>query len=375
MTSAAAQTAPMLQFLDPAGRLAVPEGYEEEFAALTPELLLRLHRDMAVTRRFDSEGTSLQRQGHLALWVPLLGQEAAQIGIGHAMQPQDYAFPTYREHGVAYTRGMDVAELFDTFRGAAHSGLDPQKHNFHHYTMVLAAQLPHAVGYAMASAWDAQRAGQSVPGQATVAFFGDGSSSEGDAHEAMVFASSYKAPVVFFNQNNQYAISVPLRVQTQVPLADRAASYGFPGIRVDGNDVVATYLASCRALRDAREGRGPSLIEAYTYRLSAHTTADDPTKYRTRAEEDEWREKDPLVRFEAYLRREGILTDEAAQAARDEGDRVAARIREHVLSAADPVLADSFRVVYGEEHPLVTQELAEHREYQASFEDDHGKQA
>jgi pyruvate dehydrogenase E1 component alpha subunit len=373
MTSTAVETAQMLQFLDPEGRLTVPEGYEEDFASLTPDLLKQLYQDMVVTRRFDSEGTSLQRQGHLALWVPLLGQEGAQIGIGRAMEPQDYAFPTYREHGVAYTRGMDVAELFTTFRGAAHSGLDTTKHNFHHYTMVLAAQMPHAVGYAMATAWDAQRAGKTEPGEATVAFFGDGSSSEGDSHEAMVFAASYKAPVVFFNQNNQWAISVPLSVQAQVPLAERARGYGFPGLRVDGNDVIATYIVSRRALADARAGKGPSLIEAYTYRLSAHTTADDPTKYRTREDEDAWRAKDPLVRMEKYLTEAGILTDADREEARAAGDAVAQHIREVVLAGGKPTLEDSFRMVYGEDHPLIEEELAHHLAYEASFDDAEGE--
>lgn len=360
----------MLQFLDPDGNLSVPPGYEEDFASLTPELLKGFYKDMAVTRRFDAEGTSLQRQGHLALWVPCLGQEAAQIGIGRAMEDRDFAFPTYREHGVAYTRGVDIGALFDTFRGLKHSGADPFERNFNHYTLVLAAQTLHAVGYAMGTLWDAQREGREAPGEATVAFFGDGASSEGDVHESMVFASSYNAPVVFFNQNNQYAISVPLAVQSKHPLADRAKGYGFPGIRVDGNDVIATYIASRRALEDARAGRGPSLIEAYTYRAAAHTTADDPTKYRTREEEQEWKGKDPLSRLEAYLTAQGLLTEEDVQEVQRQADAVAMDMRRHVLTPQHPTLEDSFGMVYGEPHPLVEQELREHREYVAGFEDE-----
>ncbi|GAA1349727.1 thiamine pyrophosphate-dependent enzyme [Falsarthrobacter nasiphocae] len=359
----------MLQFLDPEGRFTVPEGYEEDAKALTPDVMLGLYRDMVLTRRFDAEGTSLQRQGHLALWPPMLGQEGAQIGIGHAMKPEDFAFPTYREHGVALTRGMDVADLFETFRGAAHSGRDPREHNFHHYTLVLAAQTLHAVGYAMGTSWDAQRDGRTEPGEATVAFFGDGSSSEGDVHEAMVFAASYNAPIVFFAQNNQYAISVPFSVQSKRPLAERAAGYGFPGIQVDGNDVVATFVASSRALRRARAGEGPTLIEAQTYRLAAHTTADDPTKYRVKDEETEWHAKCPISRMERYLRAEGILDDDAAARIEAAATELAMHVRERVLASESPVIEDSFRTVYAEEHPLVAEELQAHLAYTAGLEE------
>ncbi|WP_226338681.1 thiamine pyrophosphate-dependent dehydrogenase E1 component subunit alpha [Arthrobacter sp. UM1] len=363
------ETPEMLQFLDPDGRLTVPEGYEKDAEALTPELLVRLYRDMVMTRRFDAEGTSLQRQGHLALWVPSNGQEGAQVGLAHAMGPKDFAFPTYREHGVAFVRGVDVSHLFDTFRGASHSGMDPYEHNFNHYTVVLAAQMLHAVGYAMGITWDAEREGRSEPGEAAVAFFGDGASSEGDAHEAMVFAASFNAPVLFFNQNNQYAISVPLAVQSRHPIAERAKGYGFPGKRVDGNDVIASYIVSKRGLEDARSGKGPSLIEAYTYRMSPHTTADDPTKYRLKDEEEEWRAKCPIHRLEKYLLSEGILDEERVEQISDEANDLARHVRSYVLNAEDPDIEASFDSVYGEEHPLVEEERAAHREYIAGFED------
>ena len=205
------------------------------------------YADMAAIRRFDQEATALQRQGQLALWVPLTGQEAAQIGSGRASQPQDYIFPTYREHGVALTRNVDLAELLRQFRGVSNGGWNPKDTNFHLYTLVLAAQTPHAVGYAMGIQRDQKLAARRAAGRgwarsaepkaAVMVYFGDGASSEGDVHESMVFASSYKAPVVFFCQNNHWAISVPSSVQTRIPLANRAKGYGFPGIRVDGNDV------------------------------------------------------------------------------------------------------------------------------------------
>jgi 2-oxoisovalerate dehydrogenase E1 component alpha subunit len=266
--------------------------------------LRSLYRDMFLIRRFDQESTALQRQGQLALWVPLTGQEAAQIGSGRALQPQDYAFPTYREHGVALTRGVELSDILRLFRGVTNGGWDPRERNFHLYTLVLAAQSLHAVGYAMGLQRD-QLADPSLALGASIAYFGDGASSEGDIHESMVFAASFDAPVVFFCQNNQWAISVPSTVQTKVPLARRAEGYGFPGVRVDGNDVVAVEAVTRWALDRARTGKGPVLIEAYTYRMSAHTTADDPTKYRLSRDEQDWQPRDPLVRLETHLRSSG----------------------------------------------------------------------
>ncbi|WP_187393235.1 pyruvate dehydrogenase (acetyl-transferring) E1 component subunit alpha [Arthrobacter echini] len=333
------------------------------------EHLRSLYRDMYLIRRFDQESTALQRQGQLALWVPLTGQEGAQIGSGRALQPQDYAFPTYREHGVALTRGVEPADLLRLFRGVTNGGWDPREHNFHLYTLVLAAQCLHAVGYAMGLQRD-QLAEPSLPPAASIAYFGDGASSEGDVHESMVFAASFKAPVVFFCQNNQWAISVPSTVQTRVPLAQRAAGYGFPGIRVDGNDVVAVEAVTRWALEHARSGRGPVLIEAYTYRMSAHTTADDPTKYRLSEDERQWRTRDPLLRLETHLRSTGQADDAFFEGLDAQARTMTTGLREAVLSMPVPDLEDRFASVYAEPHPLVQEELAFFREYQAGFADD-----
>jgi 2-oxoisovalerate dehydrogenase E1 component alpha subunit len=306
--------APMVQLLGPDGKLGTDPVYSQYAEKLDPERLRGLYADMAAIRRFDVEATALQRQGQLALWVPLTGQEAAQIGSGRASQPQDYIFPTYREHGVALTRDVDLAELLRQFRGVSNGGWNPKDTNFHLYTLVLAAQTLHAVGYAMGIQRDQKTAAASdpvgtAPPAAVMAYFGDGASSEGDVHESMVFAASYNAPVVFFCQNNHWAISVPSTVQTRIPLSNRAKGYGFPGIRVDGNDVIAVHAVTEWALDHARQGKGPVLIEAFTYRVGAHTTADDPTKYRPSAEEDAWRAKDPLVLLEKYRRTEGVADD------------------------------------------------------------------
>lgn len=360
----------MVQLLDADGKLGRDPVYTPYAQKLTPEALRGLYADMASIRRFDVEATALQRQGQLALWVPLTGQEAAQIGSGRASQPQDYIFPTYREHGVALTRNVDLAELLRQFRGVSNGGWNPKDTNFHLYTLVLAAQTLHAVGYAMGIQRDrkiAASAGQEAPEAAVIAYFGDGASSEGDVHESMVFASSYNAPVVFFCQNNHWAISVPTNVQTRVPLSDRAKGYGFPGIRVDGNDVIAVHAVTEWALEHARQGRGPVLIEAFTYRVGAHTTADDPTKYRESAEEDAWRAKDPLTRLEKYLRAEGLADDAFFDQVKADGDELAAYVRRTTHDLETPDIRSAFANTYAEAHPLVAEELAWFEDYSAGF--------
>ncbi|WP_237762573.1 pyruvate dehydrogenase (acetyl-transferring) E1 component subunit alpha [Arthrobacter sp. ERGS1:01] len=360
--------ADMVQLLDADGNRHADATFGPYVDALDSEALRGFYRDMATVRRFDTEATALQRQGELALWVPVVGQEAAQIGSGRAMRPADYAFPTYREHGVALTRGLDLADLLKLFRGVSNGGWDPREKNFHLYTLVLAAQTLHAVGYAMGISRDLAADPTTEPA-AVVAYFGDGSSSEGDVHESMVFAASYNAPVVFFCQNNYWAISVPFEVQSRVPLANRAGGYGFPGIRVDGNDVLAVYAVTQWALDHARDGHGPVLIEASTYRVGAHTTADDPTKYRMNAEEEAWKAKDPLTRLEAYLRAEGLADDAFFEQVRNDGDELAAHVRRATLALGGADIRQKFATVYAEAHPLVAEELAWFEKYEASFAD------
>ena len=363
MTSSDPADAPeMVQLLASDGTLREDVQYGPYAARLDGEALRGLYRDMFLVRRFDQEAVALQRQGQLVMWPSLLGQEAAQIGSGTALQANDYVFPTYREHGVALTRGLELSALLKLFRGVSSGGWDPREKNFHLYTLVLAAQTLHAVGYAMGLQRDSEDG-------VSVAYFGDGASSEGDVHESMVFAASNQSPVVFFCQNNHWAISVPTEVQSRIPLSNRASGYGFPGIRVDGNDVVAVHAVMRWALEHARSGRGPVLIEAFTYRMSAHTTADDPTKYRLSAEEDAWKEKDPLKRLERYLRSSNTADDSFFEQVEVQGDELAAKVRAEVLAMTGPEMVQSFNNVYADPHPLVAEELAWHREYEAGFAD------
>jgi pyruvate dehydrogenase E1 component alpha subunit len=327
-------------------------------------------RDLILVRRVDSEGFALQRQGELGLWPSLLGQEAAQVGPGRAMRPQDYAFPGYREHGVAWCKGVDPENLLGMFRGVNHGGWDSNENNFHLYTIVIGNQMLHAVGYAMGVQRDGDVAtGDNERDTAVMAFTGDGGTAQGDYNEALVFASVTNAPVVFYVQNNHWAISQPNERQFTIPPYRRADGFGFPGVRVDGNDVLASYAVSRAALERARSGEGPTLIEAFTYRMGAHTTSDDPTKYRISAEVDIWKKKDPIDRMTTYLLAEGIVDDAWLEQLAVEADELALRIRTACQTMPDPPHADMFEHVYAEEHPVVRREAQAFADYQAGFED------
>src|SRR6185437_4130353 len=292
---------------------------------------------LVLIRRIDTEATALQRQGELGIWASLLGQEAAQVGSARALAPQDYVFPTYREHGVAWCRGVDPVTLLGLYRGVNLGGWDPDKYHFHLYTIVIGAQTLHATGYAMGIQRDGA-VGTGDPGRdaAVVAYFGDGATAQGDVNEAFVYASVFNAPVVFLCQNNQWAISEPNERQTRIPIFQRARGFGFPGVRVDGNDVLAMYAVTRAALERARTGEGPMLIEAFTYRMGAHTTSDDPTRYRIAAEVEEWKLKDPIARVKALLSRNGLADAPFFDEVERDADELAAHVRSECLAMPDP---------------------------------------
>ena len=358
-------------------QLLSPDGERVEHAEFTPytahldaEHLRGFYRDLVLVRRVDAEATALQRQGELGIWASLLGQEAAQVGSGRALAPQDYAFPTYREHGVAWCRGVDPLNLLGLFRGVNHGGWDPAEKNFHLYTIVIGAQTLHATGYAMGIQRDGD-VGTGDPSRdaAVIAYFGDGATAQGDVNEAFVFASVENAPVVFFCQNNQWAISAPNDRQTRIPLYRRAAGFGFPGVRVDGNDVLAVYAVTKAALERARRGNGPTLVEAYTSRMGAHTTSDDPTRYRVAAEVEVWKDRDPIVRLHTHLVATGAADEAFFAALATESDDLAARVRKGCLSMPDPDPQQMFDHAYVDPHPLIDAERAEFTTYHDSFAD------
>ncbi|WEH40701.1 pyruvate dehydrogenase (acetyl-transferring) E1 component subunit alpha [Streptomyces sp. AM 2-1-1] len=348
---------PLVQLLTPEGERVEHPDYSIDLSA---EELRGLYRDMVLTRRFDTEATALQRQGELGLWASLLGQEAAQIGSGRALRDDDYVFPTYREHGVAWCRGVDPANLLGLFRGVNHGGWDPSSNNFHLYTLVIGSQTLHATGYAMGVAKDGADS-------AVVAYFGDGASSQGDVAEAFTYAAVYNAPVLFFCQNNQWAISEPTERQTRVPLYQRAQGYGFPGVRVDGNDVLACLAVTKASLERCRRGEGPSLVEAFTYRMGAHTTSDDPTKYRADEERAAWEAKDPILRLRTYLRKQKFADEAFFTALEEESTALGKRVRENVRAMPDPEPLAMFDHAYAGGSSLVDEERAQFAAYQASF--------
>jgi 2-oxoisovalerate dehydrogenase E1 component alpha subunit len=348
----------LVQLLTPEGERVEHPDYALE---VTDEELRSLYRDLALVRRWDVEATALQRQGELGIWASLLGQEAAQVGAGRALAADDMAFPTYREHGVAWTRGVDPLQVMSLFRGVDMGGWDPIATNFNLYTVVIGAQTLHATGYAMGLQRDSAES-------AALAFLGDGATSQGEVNEAMIWASSFAAPVVFFCQNNQYAISVPIERQSRAPLFRRAAGFGFPGVRVDGNDVLAVLAVTRAALAAAREGQGPTFIEAFTYRMGAHTSSDDPTRYRMASELEEWKLRDPIARVKAYLSRSGIADHDFFAAVDAEGDELAARLRKGTLEMADPARTEIFDHVFAEQTPELARQREEFVAYHASFE-------
>ncbi len=355
-------------------QLLTPEGERVEHPDFTFDLgddaIVGFYRDMVLTRRIDTEATALQRHGELGIWAQLLGQEAAQVGSGRALRDQDFVFPTYREHGVAFVRGVDPLSLLGLFRGVDQGSWDPRANNFGLYTIVIGAQTLHAVGYAMGMQRDGVvGTGDPARDAAVVAYFGDGASSQGDVNESFIFAASYNAPVVFFCQNNQWAISEPIERQSRIPLYQRALGFGFPGVRVDGNDVLATYAVTRAALQRARDGQGPTFVEAYTYRMGAHTTTDDPTRYRLSSELETWKLKDPIQRVRVHLTRNGLADAAFFEEVDAEADRLGEHLRESCRSMPDPHVLDIFDQVYAEQTPELAEQKQEYAAYVASFAD------
>jgi len=364
---------PTVRILAADGTIAPSETAERYLPlidALSDAELEQFYRDMVRVRAFDRQATLLQRQGQLALWPPSQGQEAAQVGSARAARPQDHLFPSYREHVVCTIRGVDPVDIIKLMRGVSHGGwdpTDPKNGNTHIYTLVLGSQTLHSTGYAMGMAFDG-RSGTGDPekDEAVIVYYGDGASSQGDVHEAMVFAASYQTPQVFFLQNNHWAISVPVATQSRVPLADRAAGYGMPSIRVDGNDVLASYAVSKVALDEARSGLGPRAIEAVTYRMGAHTTSDDPTKYRTSDEEQSWIARDPITRMRAFLEGRGASEEFFAQVDAEAAE-LAADVRTRTTQLQAPTPESMFAHVYSDPHPLMDEQRQWLADYEASF--------
>ncbi|MFJ2401551.1 pyruvate dehydrogenase (acetyl-transferring) E1 component subunit alpha [Streptomyces xanthochromogenes] len=327
---------------DPAPLLPDPEPFRVlgTGAELDRALMLKLYAELVRGRRFNAQATALTKQGRLAVYPSSTGQEACEVAAALALEERDWLFPSYRDTLAAVARGLDPVQALTLLRGDWHTGYDPREHRIAPLCTPLATQLPHAVGLAHA----ARLKGDDV---VALALVGDGGSSEGDFHEALNFAAVWQAPVVFLVQNNGFAISVPLAKQTAAPsLAHKAVGYGMPGRLVDGNDAPAVHQVLSEAVGRARRGGGPTLVEAVTYRMEAHTNADDATRYRGSAEVDAWREHDPIRLLEEELTARGLIDEDGIRAAAEAAETMAAALREQMNAEPSLNPMDLFAEVY-----------------------------
>ncbi|WP_009476281.1 pyruvate dehydrogenase (acetyl-transferring) E1 component subunit alpha [Rhodococcus sp. JVH1] len=339
-----------VQYLDAAGELTESEA---RYPRPSDDRLVEMYRNMVLGRRFDQQATALTKQGRLAVYPSSRGQEACQIAAAMSLQPGDWMFPTYRDSVALAARGIDPVEILSMLAGNWHCGYDPAAHRSAPQCTPLATQLLHATGVAY---------GEHRKGNDTIAlaFCGDGATSEGDFHEALNFAAVFKAPVVFLVQNNGFAISVPLARQSAAPtLAHKGVGYGIGSEQVDGNDPVAMLAVMDEAANFVRAGNGPVIVEAHTYRIDAHTNADDATRYRDSAEVEQWLVRDPLARLEKYLRGKGLLDDASSEALTADAEAAASTLRAgmNVDRPTDPM--DLFRYVFAEQTPQLREQQAQ----------------
>ncbi|MCW2641362.1 MAG: pyruvate dehydrogenase (acetyl-transferring) component, alpha subunit [Dactylosporangium sp.] len=335
-----------------------------DYAEPPGETLRELYRRMVIGRRFDIQSTALTKQGRLAVYPSSRGQEACQVAGVMALRPTDWVFPTYRESMALVSRGIDPVEVLTLLRGDWHCGYDPAAHHTAPQCTPLATQTIHAAGVAY---------GEAHQGRDTVAlaFIGDGATSEGDFHEGVNFAAVFRAPVVFFVQNNRYAISVPLSRQTAAPsLAYKGVGYGIASEQVDGNDPVAVLAVLTKAVEHARAGLGPFLVEAHTYRMEPHTNADDASRYRDGAEVEAWLARDPIARLETYLRGRGLLDDDAVEAVRAEAEASAADLRTRMNVEPTPAPLSLFDHVYAQPTPQLLEQREQVRAELAAVAED-----
>lgn len=342
----------MFQILAENGR-AAPE-HEPKLPASD---LQKLYALMATTRAADLKALKLQRQGRMGTFAPSLGHEACQVGSAFALQPKDWVFPYFRDLGTYITLGLPLKNYYLYWMGNEEGMRIPAGLNIFTISVPVGSQLPHSVGCAMAMKYRKEQA-------AVVAYFGDGATSEGDFSEALNFAGVLKTPNVFICFNNQYAISTPVRQQTAAKsIAEKATAFGFNGIRADGNDVLAMYALTREALEKARSGGGPTLIEAFTYRMGNHTTSDDASRYRMEAEVKDWSRRDPIERFRLYLKDKGLLDESFESRVQKEAEDLINRAVEEAENTPPPRPEDLFIHTYKEMTPELNEQLAELRDF------------
>jgi len=343
----------MYKVLDHNGKLVK----ESDYPDLSDDELLYLFKTMLYERTIDEKALSYQRQGRMLTYAPNIGQEAAQIGSAYAIKKDDWLVPAFRELGAWLIKGVPLKNIYLYWYGNEWGSHFPDGVKMLPVSVPIASQLQHATGIGMAN---------NIKGEKNVVmtYVGDGGTSHGDFHEALNFAAVFNAPVIFIIQNNQYAISTPRKVQTKSKnLALKAIAYGMPGILVDGNDIFAMYNASKTAVERARNGEGPTLIEAYTYRLGAHTTSDDPTKYREDKEVEEWKKKDPILRFELFLKSKGLIDDEWIEKTKAELEKDVTTTFEEIEGKSDTEIDDIFKFTYEKMTPQLEEQLFEYKAF------------
>jgi len=359
-------TVELLQVIKPTG-----EAVQEIEPDISKNELRKLYRLMVLVRNLDIRGLQLQRQGRIGFFIGSLGQEACQIGSAYALNPEDWVFPAYREIGVALLRGATMKQVMNQYFGNAEDlqkgrqltnlyGVKPI--NFVTGSAPIATQIPQAVGAALA----AKIRGDPV---VALAYFGDGATSENDFHAGMNFAGVFKTPTIFFCQNNHWAISVPIEKQTgAATIAEKAKAYGFEGVRVDGNDILAVYRTTRDAVDKARKGGGPTLIEGVTYRMGPHSSSDDPTRYRSKEELEEWQRRDPITRFRRYLEKKRIWNESDEKKVQDDTNREIDEAIAHAEKIPRPALETLFTDVYADMPWHLEEQLRELQEEKARSE-------
>jgi len=342
----------MLRILNPDGRLE-----ENLHSGLSDERIRELFQKVLFIRMLDRKALSLQRQGRMGTYAPVEGQEAGQVGSAFALGEEDWVFPSFRETGVLYLRGVPVRDILLYWMGDERGARFPEDVRVFPISVPVGTHTLHAVG----AAWAARLRKEKT---CTIVYFGDGATSEGDFHEAMNFAGVFQAPVIFFCQNNHYAISLPRKRQTAAKtIAQKAIAYGFEGVQIDGNDLPAAYAATREAREKALAGRGPTLIEAVTYRFGPHTTADDPTKYRKEEEIEEWKSRDPVIRLEKYLAGKGLWDKNREGEFRAEAEEKINRAVQEAEAVPPPAVEDIFRYTYSKMTRALEEQLNDYRAF------------
>lgn len=343
----------MLEILDTEGKVINSELEPK----IDDEALIKMYKTMLLARIADIKALQYQRQGRMLTYAPNRGQEAAQIGSIAPAGTNDWLVPAFRELGAWLYKGVDLEKIFLYWYGNENGSRFSEEIKMLPVSVPIASQLNHAVGISMASKIKGEK-------DVAIAYVGDGGTSQGEFHEAVNFAGVFNTPTVFIIQNNQWAISVPRSDQTKSKtLAQKAIAYGIPGIQVDGNDILAVYAASKEAVDRARNGEGPTLIEAVTYRLGPHTTSDDPTIYRDESEVNEWSMKDPIIRFKKYLIDKGLWSEEMEQKQTEEYESYVGETFKKVENSGLMPLEDIFKFTYSEMTPNLIEQYESYKKY------------